>query len=526
MKPSHTVLLSRVLRYILFIIAATYIVMYVTIAAIRIKYPYELEWMEGASVDHVRQILIGHQLYRAPSIEFTPYIYTPLYFFVCSVFCKFLGIGFFPLRLVSLLSSVGCILLLFEFVRRETNSMFCGLLSASLYAAAYKIGGAWYDIARVDSLFMLLLLSSIFVLRFFKSTRHLVLAGILASLSFLTKQTALFIVLPLSVYCLIRLRKWNRYAYPSTFLIIAGFSTVIINWMSHGWYYYYIFDLPRQHEIIHSAVSFFWLNDLAYHLPVALGVSIFSFILRLSNKQNFDLSFNLLLALGMIGASWISRAHSGAYNNVLHPDYAVIALFLGLGFNIIVPEYSTHSDIGKETSRSASTISIKIKSMPFRILILLACIIQFAALYYHPGEQLPTQQDLKAGDSFTQILSEIEGEVFVPSTGYLPSLAGKKTYSHRMPIKDILRSKDREKIAAIRNEIVEAIHSNKFAAIILDKPWFIREIMENFDFQGDIFDGEDVFWPVTGYRTRPEMLYVLKKRQNTTTGEEVPNIRY
>ena len=87
--------------------AVLYVVVFCVIVVSRISYPYELEWMEGGSVDHVKRILSGLQLYVEPDLQFVPFIYTPVYFYVSALFSKLLGIGFFPLRMVSFLSSLG-----------------------------------------------------------------------------------------------------------------------------------------------------------------------------------------------------------------------------------------------------------------------------------------------------------------------------------------------------------------------------------------------------------------------------------
>src|ERR1700755_2533072 len=46
--------------------------------ALRIGYPWPLEWMEGASLQHAIRIARGLPIYAAPSAEFIPYVYPPL----------------------------------------------------------------------------------------------------------------------------------------------------------------------------------------------------------------------------------------------------------------------------------------------------------------------------------------------------------------------------------------------------------------------------------------------------------------
>src|SRR5215472_15815165 len=56
----------------------------VVIIAARIGYPYEVEWMSGAILDHVERVRNGAPLYGPPSAAFTPFIYTPGYYWVCA----------------------------------------------------------------------------------------------------------------------------------------------------------------------------------------------------------------------------------------------------------------------------------------------------------------------------------------------------------------------------------------------------------------------------------------------------------
>ena len=109
------------LRWAVFALALAFLALYFAIAPARIGYPFELEWMEGACVDHVRRVLAGRPLYVVPSLDFVPFVYPPLYFWVSAVAAKLIGVGFLPLRLVSFLSSLGCFAIIFPMVRRPSN---------------------------------------------------------------------------------------------------------------------------------------------------------------------------------------------------------------------------------------------------------------------------------------------------------------------------------------------------------------------------------------------------------------------
>jgi 4-amino-4-deoxy-L-arabinose transferase-like glycosyltransferase len=103
-------------------LAVLYPLAYVGIALARMRFPFELEWMEGGAVDHVRRIMEGHPLYVAPSLAFTPFIYPPLYFYAAALVAKLMGgAGFVPLRLLSFAASLVTMALIFLIVRQDSK---------------------------------------------------------------------------------------------------------------------------------------------------------------------------------------------------------------------------------------------------------------------------------------------------------------------------------------------------------------------------------------------------------------------
>jgi 4-amino-4-deoxy-L-arabinose transferase-like glycosyltransferase len=189
--------LVRLIKIVLATAAIYYIVAFITTAFLRLAYPYELDWLEGVSLDLVRRVLEGQAIYARPSVEFVPFIYPPLFFYASAASAAVFGLQFASLRLISLAAALGSFAIIFLFVKRETKSNFAGLVGAGLLAAAYRLSGDWFDVARVDSLFLFLLLASLYAARFWASCRAQALAGLLAALSFFAKQTAVLAVIPM-----------------------------------------------------------------------------------------------------------------------------------------------------------------------------------------------------------------------------------------------------------------------------------------------------------------------------------------
>ena len=219
-------------------------------------YPFELEWLEGGEVEIVNRVVHGQAIYVAPSLHYVPYPYPPLFIWVSAAFAKVLGVGFLAPRLVSFLASLGVLALLWQLVRRETGDAVAGLVAAGLFAATYQASGAYFDLARVDSLFLVLLLAAIAVARRGQTWRAGGLIGVLVFLSFFSKQTALIAALPLLVYLVVFRRRVGISACLTLGALLVV-STVVLDHASHGWYDYYVFEeLPSQGINAHAIESF------------------------------------------------------------------------------------------------------------------------------------------------------------------------------------------------------------------------------------------------------------------------------
>ena len=491
--------LSCSLRVILLVLAALYLVAYVVVAVARISYPFELEWREGGAVDHVVRILAGETLYVQPSVAFVPYTYTPLFFYVSAAVAKVIGVGFTPLRLVSFASSLGSLLIIYLLVKRETKDTWCGILAAGLFAATFRASGAWFDLARVDSLCLVLCLAAVYLVRNKPSRLGYVAAGLVVTLAFLAKQTALAVCLPLIVYAVTFRRRLAAYLLGTAGILITG-STIVLNYVHGGWYYYYAFVSPRQHSIVSEMFVGFWSMDmLIVFVALALAVAYLAMSYRRGSRESV-VCFGLLLG-GAVGGSWLSRLSNGGYNNVLMPAYAVLSILFGLGLHETLAFFQTLP--GRKRSVATSYA-------------LLLCVIQFASLRYDPFALVPSRADAQAGTQLIRTLRQASGEVFLPYHGYLPVKAGKQSFGSGMALFDMQGERGPVK-QQFADDMRRAIREQRFGAIAIDAPfsWFsdtwFPEVEDYYVLQHVIFEDPNVFWPVTGMRTRPEWLYVPRE---------------
>ena len=431
------------------VLAALYLGIYVVVALLRLGYPFELEWMEGGAVDHVARVLNGQAIYVRPSIDFVPYIYTPLYYYLCAPIASLTGVGFLPLRLVSVLSSFGCFVLLFWWARRETSNWKYGVVAAGLYAASFRLCGAWFDIARADSLFVFLVLSGAYALRFAESKKQLIMAAVLLWLSFLAKQTAQFICVPLLLYALV-IHRMRGLWYAGVLGGAVGLSVLVLDWLHEGWFTYYIFHLPSVHKLDSSQWFGFWVRDILRHIPIMFALSLTSLLLLWKQAKKVQTAFYIVLAGGCIAASWASRLFSGGYDNALMPALAALS--------VIAVILMQAEPLGKNAVRRFVGIGAPI----------LLC-VQFAMLWYNPVAQVPSLVTRESGQNVIKAISTYEGDVYMPYHGFVATLAGKKSYAHAMALKE-LEQYDSALYSEITLQVQEAYTRRRFSLVIMDPP--------------------------------------------------------
>jgi hypothetical protein len=273
-KLDTLVLLWRLAAFVAALAALAHFVTYVYVAISRMPFPFTLEWMEGGSLVQVSRILSGKPLYVRPSFDFVPQIYPPLFFYLSALASKLLGSGFMPLRLVSFLSSLGILVLIGSMVRQQSGSIFSGLLAAGFFCATFALSGHWFDLARADSLALVLLLLAVFLL-LKDDPISCALGGIFLALSCLTKQTLIFAGCVLAVYSVLPPRRNGLIFLGSALVVFIG-ATLALDWLHGGWYLYYTVQLPSRHSFITSTASFlvsfrdFLVGDIVTPIPLAV----------------------------------------------------------------------------------------------------------------------------------------------------------------------------------------------------------------------------------------------------------------
>ncbi len=470
-------------------------VLYLYIVAQRVAFPFDIEWAEGAAFNQVNQILSGNALYDKPTNHFAPLVYTPFYYYVSAAVAFITKKVLFSMRLVSVISSFGSVAVFYWLVRRETGNSFAGWISGTLFLACFELSNGFYDLARVDSLYIFITLLILAVILASKKKVGLVSAGILLAIAFFTKQSALIIFFPLVIYFVLYdlKRTWPLIV---TAVIGVGVPLVILNFNSNGWFGYYIFQLPKNHGYSFLDAINFWVGDTLRPLGITAGFLILYFMPKgifkkrveedgkhvapaeeriglLSarndlNKSTADIIF-LLFVFGAFIAAWITRSSNGGGSNNSMSAYSAMAIMFGLGYDQALQRFR----------------ELKLTSVLPCVYISLLATLQLISLTYNPFNYIPTIADQEANSMLLDLIREAPGEVLIPYRSHLPSLADKKTHIHVVNLFEItgyfngkIQVEGAEIINGIRGDICE----QEYAVIILDQPipWFEEQIAKTY----------------------------------------------
>ncbi|HEV2473253.1 MAG TPA: glycosyltransferase family 39 protein, partial [Chthonomonadales bacterium] len=366
-------------------------------------YPFELEWIGGAMLDHCKRVLMHLPLYTAPGPGWFPYEYPPLYTWLCAWIMEWTGgPSFVPMRLVSILSTIGCAWLLYAWCRRACGSTIWSIAAAGLFLASYRFTGAFYDIERLDMLFLFLSFLGCYLLARSLPAEPVsasaspgtersaggeslwvVLAALAFALAFLTKQQAILFTAAGAA----ALAWGRRWVSVSLFLAVSFFACAIPVWAlnssSHGWFLYYCFRVPLSNGVHGELAYRFFEEDLPLFAPVIVLLGLSLWRSRMGNPSGGSSGAAprqlggqrpliwLMTAAGLVGAL-ISRSHWGGYENVLMTGYALLGLAAAVAAarlrlpGLLAPAYGL-------------------------------ALAQLAALAYRPGAQLPTRAGEAAG---------------------------------------------------------------------------------------------------------------------------------
>lgn len=481
-----------------------FIVAFVAIALKRIAYPFDLDWIEGLMIEHARRVASGMPIYVKPSPDFVPTIYPPLYYYAGAIFIRIFGEGHLALRLLSLLSFLGVLSVIWVIVRGETRNSLAAWVAAFMMAATYGICGTWFDLARNDGLYLLIELASFACIMQEKKPYAQMAGGALLACAYLTKQSCLAVAIPfLALYAVLNWRGALLAGIP--FAASAAILTALLYFGTNGWYTFYVFDIPRN-LATHprpGGVMEFWLQGVLTRLPVLCVGTAIGMLAALYHRDRHRLAYIAFWAIE-IGTAFMRRSHLGSWNAFI-PAYVALVLLssLCLGDHLV-----SSREMKGMRGHWARTTAYGLCLAQF---LILAC--SYSAVC---SKKWPSARDVEAGRHLEAVLSGLDGNVLALNSPYLVRRAGKPGSAHFAAMSDASLVNEALLLQEVFGPLKERLESGYYAYVVTDNRvggqlfpgWNIAEHSEKFHNLGEIFGNKSVFWPIVGRNTRPEHLYM------------------
>ncbi len=516
---------SRITPHIVTLASLLFATLYLLTALPRIFYPYDLDFIEDSMLMESIRFANGLPVFIPLNADFVPHVYMPLYSWLGGLLFKLFGVGFVPLRGLSFAATlaaagiiyyVGAGLAPAQMGDRNSGDRnsgnrkgrpYMGIICAGLYLGGYRLTGFWYELARVDSLYVALALGGLaagFQCRADRSLKTCqLLAAILLALAFFTKQTGLAFGIGMAIYLLIAVgrRAWVFIAAFAAFTLIPLFA---FNSLTDGWFVYHTFTIasgdPLEFGRVARYVGLELFGAMAGLSLMALGAGALGFRragLRIVREQPWFVGIGLAAVVSGVG-----RASVGGNLNNLMPVYALLCIAPAL----LIREFF-HREGAKNAKFSLFSFAL---FAPSRLILSLCVILQFALGAYNPLRYIPTAEMRESGDRLVERIKSVDGEVLVLMHPYYAWLGGKAPSAQMATIWYIYQWQG----VPLPDDFVARIENQYYAAIISDESLFetepaIRELIAA-HYRAEPLPADESPPTTTGWPVRPTVIYFPK----------------
>ena len=464
----------------------------------RITYPYDLDFIEDNMLMQAIQVSLGKPVYIPPNADFVPQVYMPLYTLLGGWIFKVIAPSYLPIRLFSFSATILTAIMIFSISRRISGDIGIAFCTATLFLAGYRTTGAWYDLARVDALYVMLTLAGATLLAHGKESRfRLPFAGIILALAFLTKQNGLFFALVVAGYLSFTIR-WQVLAFAIPFALVSVLPALYLDRVSGGWFSTYAFKIAYLSPLDFHRVAAILKDDLfgsMIGLTIPFFTAAISLVWRARGKSTLIEPWNWFIVAALF-ISIAGRASVGGNRNNLMPAYT----FLCIAPALVARETRLWRDGWQLPARSGLFVLI---------------IVQFVLTSLIPKYSfgfIPTSSMKSAGDRLIQHIASVQGPVLVLMHPYYALLAGKE------PAVDIqmlwharLRGEE-----PLPEDFAARIRDHYYFEIISDESFFetqpdLYKLITTYYTHSETLTPDEAPPTITGVVVRPKVIYLPKR---------------
>ncbi len=383
---------------------------------------FDLEWMEGGTLITGMRARDGLPFYTAPSADYIPFIYPPLYAWILGALGKVATLDYPLARGLSLACTGVASVALLAGARGAGARWPLAWGTVGLFLASWVEGGTFYDLVRTDAL-ALAFLGGALVVAVRPSPRSTVGGGLLLAVAFLAKHHAAMFGFPVFL-ALWRRDGWRRAAlFAAAAALPALAFTVAMQVVTDGLFVRYLLEVPAHHGIVAERAlpnldakgnprGAAW--ELWSALPVTTTLAL-ALLFRARNRLYWGGVFLTALVV-----SSLMRGHVGGYLNVLIPCLWVQAMLPAL---VVGSDDRLHGAGGTPPATPpvgfAPTLA---RWLPH--LVTGAVAVQLWMARDTLGRFVPTDADRTAAAKLVERVRTLPGPVLSPHAPWLPVQAG------------------------------------------------------------------------------------------------------
>jgi hypothetical protein len=483
---------------------------YLYLVVQRVPYAVELDYIEGVMMDHIVRLAHGQPLYVEPTLDFIPLAYMPGFAFSSSLLVRLLGEELWVPRLLACGAMTLLALLVAVIVKRETRSLTLAAAGAGLLLGSFGATGGYYDVARPDSLMLLLAFSGLAILRFTTSVKGAWLSALVLTAAFFTKQHAVWFALAGLCHTYFTDRRRTAHFAGALLLGCGGGYLALSLWLG-PWFSYFTWNEPSHWSTLDRGRI---VDYLGYRLLGRYGVLMTLILLSVilpGRVWGGRSSLWVWTGLAGLATGLMASLDPHAFTHVMTPTVVALCVLGPITAKHVLDQLAALP--GSQTALRSAAIWLLLFG-------------QFAPLYYGVRGMEPHGGAAEARAALLEVVSALPGRVLVINHGDYTRRAGKGTGMQMIALDDIIRAKENRLLLRdprFAERLLEPLRSGDDRPILIsDEPleeagdqsnalW--RDIAPGYklleSLDGGITAGLE---PVVGSRLSPRFVYVPRER--------------
>ncbi len=376
------------------------------------------------------RIMRGLPIYPPPRAQYVAMTYNPFFPLLTAILSAFFGLSAATLRLTAILGTLGAWGVIFFAVRKETRSNLFGLLAVGLFANAYFVLDFYADYANADSWMLFTSLLGLYIVQLNRSRRLNLLGIIILCVAFWFKQHGALLLGAGVLYLTWKNGILQSIPYWITAAILGPAAFITLGPLAFGQdFLYFTYRVPSAWSTFGSDTLGRFIGHVVRHWLVLAGVSGLAILQTLVSRFKqmniwvFSLPFTVLI--GFLGV-----LDPGSENNN----------FITMDVWFIIVGTITLAQIAQKGSNRFMRSERLVNG-----LVIAGIALAFVANLYDIRRAIvPPVEAWREYDDLVKMVNSLDGIVYMPFVGQLPSGARLPYVAHWVQLEDMVRGPGRE----------------------------------------------------------------------------------